>query len=701
MQKLYELGSIIWKDNRRYRVIDINNSRVILIDLESGKLFNDDIVIINTLLNMGNACVIEEPQKKVILLSDLSDADRKKVILQRDKLEEIIETYYPNLDYIFVRGHSNEVKKKVQEELGISRYGLERLLKKYLMGGRTIESLIDQRKNNGGHCTRSNSGDKGIGRSVIYTPEEIHILQVALEVFKKSLSAQAAYEAILGFFYRVDDVSGQVRLVDEKNRISYGQIRRYICEQLGIDKLSDFVKKRRTRGRDDRVLSGSAQYGILAVGAQFQVDECELPVYLVSDKDPSLVIGKAIMYAAVDTKSNICVACHVGLKNNSFSGFTDMMMTLLEPHDNQTRKYGVHVNQSIFPSEIMPKEIICDHGAEYESAQLARACSELGISVSFAPIASGSLKGLIENLHKRVQDVLRPLLVDAGYVVPDEYKATETAKKLAKMTISDLQKIVFASVVYINQAVLPSYELTPDMIKNNVEKTPAAIYKYAVGQYDPVNVCGTNRARYFYALLSTGRKFVVTKKGLCDKQSNLIYYSDDAWFLSLLNNRNKNKLDVRINPHLVDKVYVRYNGVVHEVGISPKRPALLEYKGMSWSEVDKLMQQAKSLLIQTREASLARKIALNSTIDKVSQSAGLLQGKGANNIKDIKSNRQAEMQAIEMDNQIIKDRLLMDNKSEIKPANTHDDIIEYEYHPGEWTDSEKDEWALAAEGGLL
>ena len=63
-------------------------------------------------------------------------------------------------------------------------------------------------------------------------------------------------------------------------------------------------------------------------GDLFEMDEVEMDVSIVSEVDPTKVIGRPIIHAMVDVYSRMITAVSVSLENNSVLGFTNCLLNL-------------------------------------------------------------------------------------------------------------------------------------------------------------------------------------------------------------------------------------------------------------------------------------------------------------------------------------------------------------------------------------
>ena len=368
--------------------------------------------------------------------------------------------------------------------------------------------------------------------------------------------------------------------------------------------------------------------------------------------------------------SQMIIGVHVGLQNNSFSGFCNLMMSLLEPHKNQTELVGVSCTDAEFPSCVLPREIHADHGSEYESKALQKAMQELGITVSLVPVAAGSFKGGVENVFMRLQHVLRLTLQKDGYIMSDE-NGPKNARKQACLTLKDMRAIVYKIVLDLNTRLLPGYSPSIEMLDAKIKLSPAEIWKFEMKRSgSPICVTNSNRQQILFALLSRDRKFKITRAGIEYVGHKLIYFVDEQWFTTMIREKNP-ECEIRYDDLSVKQIYVRYKKQIHVVSLSVKREELATFERLSWNEYDALFTELKQRQKEERYEDLGRRIETEDFIHHTAKIARPLQ-EAENDTKNIKENRLLETQKLRVEKTELRNRQLQafhkdaDTKAELE-----------------------------------
>ena len=649
-----KLGQLYRADNISLRIIYCDVDMVICINTKTKEIKRSKTADFTNYISTGGFNLVPEYPKPC----GAASKHMRRAAEKRKVFEKLLFAYFPDWSLIFQRRSNKPDIDCAVAQLGIDRTTFRKNIYRYLTSGRNISSLLDMRCNN-----------KSPYR---VKPEYSESLQYALENFKRVKNAAEARRNMKTKYYlRKIEVDGGYRIVVDNNCPSYDQVRTYITGGLGGKSITEYKKDHAEYTNKCRPLPGNAQYGVYAPGQLFEIDEVELDCYLVSENNPSIVIGKAVVYVCIDVKADIVMAVKVGLKNNSYSGFCDVMLTLLEPHSKQAKEYGAKCDDSIFPSLVMPAALRCDHGSEYECKALEAACNEIGIKVDFVMVRGGSRKGIVENFHKQLQGEIKDALKYAGYIAKTPGTETlpviyATAKETACLTLSDMSKIAYEAALYINQKPLESYDPVAGMFYEITVPSPINIWNYEVkNTIDPVNVTNDNRGWYMFALLNRSngkgqRRFSIGREGITYKDGKLKYCIDKPWFWQMLS-KNGRKLEIRYMDSRIDCIWVREGSVIRVIPLSEKREQLSTLKGMSWDEFDVLYQLNNKRKVQEAENdNFTRWVEFRNGAEETVEIAKSVQGGKRNDTKNIKTARANEKKMYETKPETDRNRIARD-----------------------------------------
>lgn len=625
-------GNLYKKDGLQWRTFHVNADETLLISMTT-----NDIVRIKTdsLINdiengTVSACDVEPNPSFSLTEEEIN------VITERARVfENIIEKEMPEIENLFSVKKAKRNNDAEAILLGVSRRWLREMLKAYLRSGRNKFSLIDHRKGN---------YRKKVPHSKDYeNPKNDvdEILKYGLKMFVKYGKPGMAYDAVLRRYFRepVEAPDGSsvkmVTLPEEERSVSYKMLYNYIRKHT--EDYSCKGKDERDKQNNDRQLVGNSRTGVYELGQIVEADEMELGCYVVDQNDGETVLGKAVVYCMVEVLSGICIGAYVSLENNSMRGFQQVFLSLLEPHKNQTKGYNIDYDEEDWPSMIVPNEIRCDRGSEYMSKAYSKAMGELGIRNTPVPPGCGSLKGVVESFNGLVQTYLKAQLKNNGYV-EDKYRGGDLAKGAACLTLEEIRRLVYQSVILYNRRVFEGL-IDKKYVDNNVSPTPKGIFAYekAHGRAgDPTNVNDATRPAYLFAMLAKEeekRKFTWNRrKGIVYTfyKTELRFYSQEPWFLDILKDEpHPEDIEVRYNVDDIRNVYIRYKKEIHRVPLAEKIEQQYTYADLTWDEYDECIRKKRDskVMKEAKQVYLDTKLNLQDTVEKQAEMAKALNPK--------------------------------------------------------------------------
>lgn len=619
-------GDIYSFEDQEWRVFDVRDKNVNLINLKNNKLRLKDTAELITAIENRECVKIKE---KTGSSFSISPEEMETINHRAEVMEAIFREEYPIKCRLRVNHDADAIL------LNISRRHLRTLFYDYLRSGRNKFSLVDHRKGN---------YRKRVPHSKDYeNPKNDvdEILKYGLKMFVKYGKPGQAYDAVLRQYFRepVEAPDGSsvkmVTLPEEERSVSYKMLYNYIRKHT--EDYSCKGKDERDKQNNNRQLVGNSRTGVYELGQIVEADEMELGCYVVDQNDGETVLGKAVVYCMVEVLSGICIGAYVSLENNSMRGFQQVFLSLLEPHKNQTKGYNIDYDEEDWPSMIVPNEIRCDRGSEYMSKAYSKAMGELGIRNTPVPPGCGSLKGVVESFNGLVQTYLKAQLKNNGYI-EDKYRGGDLAKGAACLTLEEIRGLVYQSVILYNRRVFEGL-IDKKYVDNNVSPTPKAIFAYekAHGRAgDPTNVNDATRPAYLFAMLAKEeekRKFTWNRrKGIVYTfyKTELRFYSQEPWFLDILKDEpHPEDIEVRYNVDDIKNVYIRYKKEIHRVPLAEKIEQQYTYADLTWDEYDECIRKKRDskVMKEAKQVYLDTKLHLQDTVEKRAEMAKALNPK--------------------------------------------------------------------------
>ena len=223
---------------------------------------------------------------------------------------------------------------------------------------------------------------------------------------------------------------------------------------------------------NSRLLLNSSTYNVQGPGDMLEMDALEMDVEIVSETDRNKVVGRPILYALIDVYSRAIVAISVSFENNSVLGMTNCLMNLGEDKEEFCQRYGItDIDVTKWPSNFIPNRIRVDRGSDFISKEAERIFNELNITREIVTGATGSMKGIIEQLWHQIHSAQNSSIQNAGLI---EKRYDSTHKKKACLTIREITQMVIVHVLAYNELELRNFKATKRMVAERIEFTPVS-----------------------------------------------------------------------------------------------------------------------------------------------------------------------------------------------------------------------------------
>ena len=654
--------------------IAMKRSEIVIFD---AKMFSSDVTI-------GKYQLVE--MNTVPFVPTVSESQRRRIAKLKPIMDDLLFETYPAWNRISKTGATLPEVGRSAEAAGMGKRNFRKLFYAYLRSGCDEMSLAD------GRTTKHIKGASAAAAAPMPTQEIVSKKQLALEhalrVFKEKLNAREAYDSMLEAFYSYSHEEFnefgvlEIRVNAEKDAPSYYTVYRYISNHLGGLKISEYIRGEKENRNNHRILTGTQQSGIVAIGQHMQVDEWEAPVDLIDDD--CNIIGKPIVYCAFESRAQIIIGLYIGLTNNSREGLTNLFISMLEPHIEQTKPYGIECTDYNFPSCVIPRRVSSDQGSEYMANNMEQIMYALHLVQSPAPAGSGSYKGGVENVFKRLQTRIKRLLINDGYIM-DTHDGPQKARDKACLNIEQFRQICYRLVLELNTSLLGNnYIPDRELINSGIPSVPSRIWQYEREMcFDPQMVTDENRSKILFALLWIDRNFSLDRAGFHYKQ--LRYIVDEPWLRKLMSAHNP-KYEVRYNPIDVSRIYVRCDNVMYCVPLSESIDQYRSYVGLSWETYDELQKAANETRRTQKKADLDTSLTTRARNEQT-----LAQAKaahvGTNSKEEIREARAAERARIQIDPNEPRARLLEQEFPSPSPGDSPDITADIPRHSSDSTNT--------------
>lgn len=393
--------------------------------------------------------------------------------------------------YIFERRVRGGLVKEASNKFNISSVVIYKYLRLYWQGGKIKDSLLPNYFNCGGVGVEKVYNKKpgrptnesyinGNNIGIIINDEIKQIFNCAIvRYYRKSeeRSLKKAYELMLKDFF--SDCYDNKKIVWDKGKIpSFKQFKYWHDNNKDLEEDLRKRKGNREYELNCRALNSNSTYEAFGPGFRYQIDSTVADVYLVNRIYRESVIGRPIVYLAVDVFSRLITALHVALEGPSWEGAASTIFNCAEDKVEFCKRYDVNICEDDWPSNGIPQVFLGDRG-ELISPIAESAVSNLKISIENAPSYRGDAKGIVEQNFRTMNLNIKQW--SPGAVKREYRKRGERDYRLdAKLDIHQFTQMIIYSIIKRNKSIIADYPLSQEMINDDVPPIPIEIWKWGM-----------------------------------------------------------------------------------------------------------------------------------------------------------------------------------------------------------------------------
>ncbi len=633
------------------RIIHVDNIYVVTVDLNTTRLiFNrykpDDLIalIINKSIN-----VVSNENNAVIDLSTVSD--KYKEIYEKNKkiVNDFALAFGPYYER-YKKKDNNLVDTAKTFDLALSNY--IRVIREYYQSGCADISLYSKRTP-GLYENSKRVYTKRVGRPPIYNKNNVILSAKNKLEFEEALnellnsgrwiSITNAYDHIIQKHYTSSSIeNGVITLMEEEseNIPTYRQFYNYVKNNTSKSQFDLIKTSAREVRNDKRLLLSDTQYGVYGPGDLVEIDACEVDLSLVDIYNTDNTVARPILYCMIDVATRMILAISVAFENNSILGVTNLFLNLSDDKVEYCKKFGITLEPNLWKSNIIPRRVRFDRGAECRSDQLENIFNKLRIERELVTGGTGSLKGNVEQSFHQMHLAQNYLLENKGLI---EKRYDSNHHKEACLTIEEYTKIAINFVLSHNQMVIKNYKSTKDMIINGVPAIPVKLWDYFASKTGLPRQITTANVNQFRFDLMQEYKAKISREGISFIGGHLYINEDDDELLKLMYEAGDNKKDfpIRYDPRNMNYIYYLRDNKLMAAKLNQKKSVNDGFENLTFIEMKNLDSRNKQ--IQNEALANTGKIrrSRNSANEAIIDTALLNRGDRVPNTKNLRENRES------------------------------------------------------------
>jgi putative transposase len=367
-----------------------------------------------------------------------------------------------------------------------------------------------------------------------------------------------------------------------------------------------------------RAITGNTELSIMGPGVVGQIDWTTADIYLKSDDDPALNLGRPNIYSMIDAWGRFFYSVIVTFEHGGYWAGAMALENALVDKVDYCAQHGVKIDSHIWPVNFWPEELRVD-GGEFSKYKPRHLVESLGMKISVLPPRRPDLKGIVERSFGRINGQLIRWLPGA---LPKLRNKDEKSSPLdAKLTVGQFRRLLIEAILRYHRQELRRYRPSADMIKAGIRYTPIELLNFGV-KYRSGRMLKfpLDQARLH---LLPGGQATVTPGGI--RFQKLMYTSDRAveegWYEKARKGGDY-KILVAFDPRIVDRIFLR--------GLKTKElePLVLSdqgFAGWTWTAVEQHFEKKRAESQEHSHDELQDKVRVQAAVIQISQNAKALQ----------------------------------------------------------------------------
>ena len=514
-----------------------------------------------------------------VLSTNLSE----KVMKRRDEIWEIVKPLIGTPEKneqrrkedIFVAEKRGPMIAAVAKSSNRAKRLIYTYLRRFWQGGQVKNALIPHYDKSGGKGKERQVTDKKRGRpntqtSPTRTSPGVNVTPQMRKDFLRGIRAfyenqagrtlREAYQLTLEhYFHKGFELQNGVLvplLPPASELPTFEQFRYwYEKEQDLVRKISSREGKRRFDIRH-RPLLGDAMNHIFGPGSEYQIDATIGDIYLVSELDPSRIIGRPVIYVVIDAFSRLIVGMSVHLHGPSWLGAMLALENASADKVTFCQEYGISIEEHQWPSQGLPEAILGDRG-ELEGYNADNLTNALNIQIANTAPYRCDWKGIVEQNFRLLNDKMIHWL--PGAVYQKRERGDPDYRLEACLTLRQFRKLMIYCILQHNtnhRMNIKAYRLDEEMIADKVSPYPVDIWHW--GMENRVGHLHTMEQDTIRLNLLPEKQASVTRRGILFEGMR---YSckravEEQWFVKA-GEKGSWPLSIAYDPRNMSQVYLR------------------------------------------------------------------------------------------------------------------------------------------------
>lgn len=291
-----------------------------------------------------------------------------------------------------------------------------------------------------------------------------------------------AHQVYLSTFFRRrhEDTFNQYINNNHPEPITLRQFRYYVNEnlQLSDDLARNLRKYERNPGRTGSVRAAGP-------GEVYEIDATGGRIFLVTDEESPVLVGKPIIYLIIDRWSRFVVSVYLSLRPPSWS---EVQYALLIAFTSRTKRFasmGVDIDDERWPIGRFPSTLCPDRGSDFMSRSMEKVVTDdLRIELTPLPPLCPDGKAIVERTIREIKRRMFASRLKGTYadrpLDPPTKREAKKAQATAVNSLADAYRTVIEIIDDHNNRPHSALRRRRTLARAGVPPTPKAAYLWGL-----------------------------------------------------------------------------------------------------------------------------------------------------------------------------------------------------------------------------
>ncbi|MGH1461871.1 MAG: Mu transposase C-terminal domain-containing protein [Neptuniibacter sp.] len=473
-------------DSKRIRILWSNPRAIFWIDIDDERALPNASTKseFEHLIARADLKSIADPYLKISMTLPKKDSKAEQV---QKKAWNAVKGVVDAEPYIYQKKHRGALVKQVMQESKTTKQTVYRWLRRYWQFGMCENSLTGRYDQCGGPGKPKVFKDKRNGRiRTRNLGEGVPITEQIKSLFRVAIGKSYLNEDQYDFDYAYNQVliAFGVKIPATPNDLINVPTERQFKYFFQKEYTSIEVTKKREGEinylKDFSPSLGTSTSEVPGPGYLYQIDATIADVYLVSEQDRSVIIGRPTMYFVVDVFSRAIVGLYIGLENPSWVSAMEALGNAMADKVAYCAEYDIEITPDLWPMRGLPENIIGDKG-EILGRHVEVLSKSFHVEIQNTPAYRADWKGVVERYFRTIQAKMKPFV--EGYVTKNPIGKKRHGNDYRMdgiLTLKEFTQMIIKIVLhYNNDNVVSTYDIDSGVPKT-LPANPLTLWNWGI-----------------------------------------------------------------------------------------------------------------------------------------------------------------------------------------------------------------------------